>query len=205
MPLAFTTVLAGLGTGLGLIVAIGAQNTFVLRQGIRREHVGPLVALCLASDIVLILAGVAGLGALVSAVPAVLLAVRLVGAAFLLVYAVLAARRALHPGRMTADAGGTSLSRRRVLLTGAALTWLNPHVYLDTVLLVGSLAAVHGDPGRWWFGGGAMVASVVWFVALGWGAGLLAGWFRRPATWRILDGAIAVIMAALGLRLLLGA
>ncbi|OMH36723.1 LysE/ArgO family amino acid transporter [Tersicoccus sp. Bi-70] len=204
MPFALATALAGLGTGLGLIIAIGAQNTFVLRQGIRHEHVAVLVGLCLVSDVVLIAAGVAGLGALVTAVPAVLTVVRIVGAAFLLAYAVLAARRALHPGRLTAEAGGGSLSRRRVLLTGAALTWLNPHVYLDTVLLVGSLAAVHGDTGRWWFGAGAMVASALWFVALGWGAGLLAGWFRRPATWRILDGAIAVVMAALGLRLLLG-
>lgn len=208
--------LAGLGAGLSLIVAIGAQNAFVLRQGIRREHVLPVVVVCAVSDLVLIAAGTAGLGALVTGAPALLTVVRWVGGVFLLTLAVLAARRAVRPGVLDAVGQGAS-SGRSAVGTALALTWLNPHVYLDTVLLLGSLAAgyaaVHttgaGVPGpdavRWLFGAGAGLASIVWFAALGFGARLLAPVFARPVAWRVLDGAIAVVMAAIGLSLLLGA
>ncbi|GAA4204472.1 LysE/ArgO family amino acid transporter [Actinocatenispora rupis] len=193
-----TTLLAalsGLGFGLSLIVAIGAQNAFVLRQGLRREYVAVVVVVCTASDVVLIAAGVGGLGAVVRALPQVLVAARIAGAAFLLGYAVLAARRALRPGVLAAETTGRRVALPAVLATSLALTWLNPHVYLDTVVLLGSVAATHGAY-RWWFGAGAVVASTIWFVALGYGAGLLRPLFSRPATWRVLDGAIALIMLA---------
>jgi len=207
-------VAAGLAAGLSLIVAIGAQNAFVLRQGLRREHVLPVVLVCAASDLVLIAAGTAGLGALVSGAPVLLAVVRWGGAAFLLVLAALAARRALRPGNLDPAAGAGATSARSAVGTSLALTWLNPHVYLDTVLLLGSLAAgytaAHGagavgtGAARWLFGAGAMVASVVWFTALGYGARLLAPVFARPGAWRVLDGAIAVVMATIGVSLVLG-
>lgn len=193
-------VLSGLGFGLSLIVAIGAQNAFVLRQGLRREYVALVVAVCTVSDVVLIVAGVGGLGAVVRALPQVLVAARIAGAAFLLGYAGLAARRALRPGTLVAEPAGRRLALPAVLVSSLALTWLNPHVYLDTVVLLGSVAATHGAY-RWWFGGGAIVASAVWFAGLGYGARLLRPLFVRPATWRVLDGGIAVIMVAVAAML----
>lgn len=203
MGSALTAAAAGFGTGLSLIVAIGAQNAFVLRQGIRRQAVLTVVAVCAVSDAVLIAAGVAGVGAAVTAWPPALTLVGLIGGAFLLSYAVLAARRALRPEAMSA-AGATAGSRRGALLACLAMTWLNPHVYLDTVLLLGSVAAGHGGL-RWAFGLGAMIGSVVWFSALGYGARLLSGFFARPGAWRFLDALIAVMMAAMGLTLVIGA
>ncbi len=193
--------LAGLGMGLSLIVAIGAQNAFVLRQGLRREHLGAVVAVCAVSDAVLIVAGVAGTGALVERVPGVVTVVRVAGGVFLLGYAVLAARRALRPAALMAADRGAGAALPAVLTTTLALTWLNPHVYLDTVLLLGGVAATQGD-GRWWFATGAVTGSVLWFTALGFGARLLRPLFARPAAWRVLDGLIAVVMAALGVSLL---
>lgn len=192
----------GFGFGLSLIVAIGAQNAFVLRQGLRREHVLPVVLICALSDLLLIGAGVGGVGFVVHRVPLAVVVVRWAGAAFLLGYALLAARRACTPRSLTAGpAGGAPL--RMVVLTCLALTWLNPHVYLDTVLLLGSVASAHGGAGRWLFGAGAAAASAVWFTGLGFGARLLGGVFARPAAWRVLDAGIAVVMAAIGLRLVL--
>ncbi len=199
-----TTLLAGLVTGLTLIVAIGAQNAFVLRQGIRREHVGAVALLCSVSDAVLILAGVTGIGTIVERAPVVLDVVRWAGAAFLMGYAVLALRRAVHPGELHATTGGPPVALRPVLTTAAALTFLNPHVYLDTVLLVGSIANQHGDPGRWVFAFGAVLGSFLWFFGLAYGAGRLAPLFARPAAWRVLDGLIAVVMATIAVSLLLG-
>ena len=196
--------LAGLGFGLSLIVAIGAQNAFVLRQGLRGEHVAAVVALCAGSDIALIAAGVAGAGAVVSAVPWVLTVVRYAGAAFLLGYGLLAARRAVRGGTLTADTTGRATTLAAAVATAAALTWLNPHVYLDTVLLLGSIAGTHGDR-RWWFAGGAAVASVVWFTALGFGARYLRPVFARPRAWQVLDGVIAVVMTALAVSLVVSA
>jgi L-lysine exporter family protein LysE/ArgO len=194
--------LSGLGFGLSLIVAIGAQNAFVLRQGLRGEHVGMVVAVCAISDAVLIVLGVTGAGALLGGAPEVVDAVKIAGAAFLLAYAALAARRAWRPEALHAAAGDGSTGRRAVLATVLALTWLNPHVYLDTVVLLGSVAATHGDA-RWWFGLGAVCGSVLWFAGLGYGARLLRRPFARPAAWRVLDGGVAVVMGAIGISLVM--
>lgn len=205
MPLEILgTAATGLGAGLALIVAIGAQNAFVLRQGIRGEHVGLVVLVCMLSDIVLIGAGILGIGAVITAVPAVVVVIRLAGTAFLLGYAALAAKRAVRPGVLTAGGQQGSLTRKAVLATALTLTWLNPHVYLDTVLLLGTLANQHGEL-RWWFGAGAALGSVAWFSALGYGARFLRPIFARPGAWRVLDGLIAAVMLFLGLKMALGA
>ncbi|MCK2037662.1 LysE/ArgO family amino acid transporter [Microbacterium sp. SSW1-49] len=213
------SVLAGLGLGLSLIVAIGAQNVFVLRQGIRREHVLAVVIICAASDAVLIVAGVAGLGYVISAAPWLVVVARGAGAVFLLAYGLLAARRAWRgtgealqveaEEDAVAQAPGTTLTRSRtrtplapVILTVLALTWLNPHVYLDTVLMLGSIAATHGEE-RWLFAAGAVTASILWFTALGFGARYLGRWLRTPLSWRILDAVIAVVMIAIAVSLVL--
>ncbi|HQY33736.1 L-lysine exporter [Actinotalea sp.] len=196
------TALAGFGAGLSLIVAIGAQNAFVLRQGIRREHVAAVVAVCALADALLIAAGVAGLGALVGGSPVALDVVRWAGATFLLVLAVGALRRARRPEHLDpADRAPARLGP--VVLTTLGLTFLNPHVYLDTVVLLGGLSSQYGDEGRWLFGAGAVAASVVWFTALGFGARRLAPLFARPRAWQVLDLLVAVVMAAIALSLLL--
>ena len=194
----------GLGAGLALIIAIGAQNAFVLRQGIRGEHIGLVVLVCTLSDLILIGAGILGIGAVIHALPAVVVAIRLAGAAFLAAYGILAAKRALKPGTLVAGRQQGTLSGRAALATVLALTWLNPHVYLDTVLLLGSIANQQGEL-RWWFGAGAALASVLWFSALGFGARLLRPVFARPGAWRVLDGLIAVVMLALAVTMAAGA
>lgn len=242
-------LLAGLGLGLSLIIAIGAQNVFVLRQGIRREHVLAVVILCAVSDAALIAVGISGIGAVLEQLPWLLPVARWAGAAFLIGYGLLAARRALRPGAtgllaetaggkdeseleavavattaasagaVSASAGGApssgaAASARRpgrsgrragslgaALATAFALTWLNPHVYLDTVFLLGSVANGYGDEARWLFGAGAIIASIVWFTSLGFGARYLGRWLATPRAWRIVDGAIAVVMVALGVLL----
>jgi L-lysine exporter family protein LysE/ArgO len=195
------SALAGFTSSLALIVAIGAQNAFVLRQGTRGEHVWPVVLTCAASDALLITLGVAGLGAVVADHRAALAVARWGGAAFLLGYAVLAARRALRSGALLPAA--TSAGRlRATLLTCLAFTYLNPHVYLDTVLLLGTLAKQQRH--QWVFAAGAVGASGAWFVALGGGARRLAPLLARPAAWRVLDALIAAVMAGLAIRLLLG-
>ncbi|WP_312854958.1 LysE/ArgO family amino acid transporter [Agromyces agglutinans] len=259
---------AGLGLGLSLIVAIGAQNLFVLRQGIRREHVFAVAAICAVSDLTLIIVGVSGIGAILIAVPWLVEAIRWAGAAFLVVYGLLAAKRAWKPSgealaveqdvdeasvlantapaasaaiharaesaiqeesptrrgpgsdtpehrgevpesrtgagsdtaRPAGVAGRTSL--RAAILTCLALTWLNPHVYLDTVFLLGSVANTHGDD-RWVFALGASLASIIWFFGLAYGARGLGRWLSGPRAWRILDAIIAVVMVALGVSLVL--
>ncbi|WP_328939534.1 LysE family transporter [Streptomyces tauricus] len=259
MNSALTAAAAGFGTGLSLIVAIGAQNAFVLRQGVRRDAVLAVVAICALSDAALIALGVGGVGAVVVAWPAVLTAVGLIGGLFLIGYGCLAARRVLKPSALTVEPGaagatgsavpagsavsvgapgsagsagsagvpsvagvvgaagapgvpgpsgvagvaGRAGSRRRAVLTCLAMTWLNPHVYLDTVFLLGSIAADRG-PWRWTFGLGAMLASLVWFAALGFGARLLSPLLARPSAWRVLDALIAVTMIVLGATLIAG-
>lgn len=189
-----TTALHGLLAGLSLIIAIGSQNVFVLRQGIRRDHVLAVVTVCIASDAVLILAGAGGLGALVRAVPEVVVAARWAGVVFLLGYAVLAARRALRGGEsLEADEAGRGSGRGPVVATALALTWLNPHVYLDTVLLLGSIAATHGAQ-AWLFAVGAVAGSMIWFSALGFGARGLGRVLSSARSWRVLDGAVALTM-----------
>jgi L-lysine exporter family protein LysE/ArgO len=186
---------------MALIAAIGAQNAFVLRQGLRREHVLPIVVACAASDALLIAVGIAGLGTAVASHPSALAAVRWGGAAFLLCYAVLAARRALRPGALTpADRQPATL--RATILACLAFTYLNPHVYLDTVLLLGAVAHQHQH--QWGFGAGAALASAAWFSALGRGAHRLAPLLARPAAWRVLDGLIAAVMVAISVSLIRG-
>ncbi|MEV0897707.1 LysE/ArgO family amino acid transporter [Actinoplanes sp. NPDC049802] len=197
-----SSALAGFVASAVLIIAIGAQNAFVLRQGLRREHVLPVVLTCAFSDLALICAGIAGLGAVLTARPELISAIRWAGAAFLLGYAALAARRALRPGILQ-TAGKAPATLRATLLTCLALTYLNPHVYLDTVLLLGSVAQQH--PHRWLFGLGAAAASLTWFVSLGLGARWLAPVLARPTSWRVLDGSIALVMAALGVTLVVQA
>ena len=203
MPTALLAAIAGLGFGLSLIIAIGAQNAFVLRQGLRREHVLVVVAICALSDAVLIAVGVGGLGTLVQLAPWLLTVVRIAGAAFLLVYGLLAARRAFRPSVLITDDAGRATPLLATVGTVLALTWLNPHVYLDTVVLLGSVAGTHGDD-RWWFGLGAAIGSILWFSALGFGARLLRPLFARPIAWRVLDVIIAIVMIALAVSLLVG-
>ena len=239
-----SSALAGLGLGLGLIVAIGAQNAFVLRQGIRRQYVAAVVLVCIASDAVLIAAGVAGAGALFTAVPWLVTVARWGGAVFLLSYAVMAARRALaaptpgasglqvdvgaapsgalpdggdRAGTSPAPAGKAAVtaavarpatatghaSLLAVLASAVALTWLNPHVYLDTFVLLGSVGSSHAE-GRWAFAAGAVTGSVLWFTSLGVGARLLTPIFARPAAWRVLDGIIAIVMTTIAVGLVIG-
>ncbi|KQO82775.1 amino acid transporter [Frigoribacterium sp. Leaf263] len=207
------TALLGFGTSLALIVAIGAQNAFVLRVGLTgtARVVLPVVIVCAVSDAVLISAGVAGIGALITAHPGVVVVVRFVGAAFLLVYAVLAAVRAVRPvgALVVADgdaAAATTTAPVRVtttVLAALAFTWLNPHTYLDTIVFLGSVANQQPGELRWWFAVGAVLGSLVWFTALGFGSRLLRPVFARPGAWRVLDAIIAVVMTVLGLRLLL--
>jgi len=197
------SMLAGFGFGLSLIIVIGAQNAFVLRQGLRREHVLPVVAVCAISDAILIAVGVAGLGTLLELAPWLLDVMRVGGAAFLLTYGAIAARRALHPGVIEADVAGSAAPLWPVVATALALTWLNPHVYLDTVVLLGSVAGTHADD-RWWFGLGAAIGSTVWFSALGFGARLVRPLFARPASWRVLDASIALVMLVIAVSLLRG-
>lgn len=193
------TAAAGFGLGLSLIVAIGAQNAFVLRQGIRNEHVTAVVVICAASDAILILAGISGIGFVLEQAPDAITVIRWMGTAFLISYGVIAARRAMSPHTLRAEHTDADSSRRAAILTVLALTWLNPHVYLDTVLFVGSVANAHGQ--RWVFGAGAVLGSIVWFSALGYGARLLRGLFARPVAWRILDGTIAIVMFTLAILL----
>ncbi|MGB4779599.1 LysE/ArgO family amino acid transporter [Microbacterium sp.] len=208
-------LVAGFGLGLSLIVAIGAQNLFVLRQGVRRDHATAVAAVCAISDAALIALGVSGVGLVLHGAPWLITAVRWAGFVFLVCYGVLAARRALRPSGdalhvAPVDAAGTAptvaaptATRSRlapVLATCLALTWLNPHVYLDTVFLLGSVASTHGDQ-RWWFAAGAAAASFAWFFSLALGSRYLGRWLATPRAWRVLDGVIAVVMIAIAVSL----
>lgn len=195
---------AGLATGLSVIVAVGAQNAHVLRQGLLRHHVGAVVLFCAASDVILISAGVAGVGVLVDRAAWVLELVRWLGVAFLLGYAAYCFRRAIRTTEsLTTEAAGGVSSRRNVLARTAALTWLNPHLYLD-IAVYGVLANSQGPQVRWWFAAGLIAASVLWFVALGYGARALAPLLARPAAWRVLDAGIGVVMVVIAAKLILG-
>lgn len=197
-----TIFLAGFAIGLSLIVAIGAQNAFVLRQGIRKSHVGKVVWTCILSDAILIVAGVAGFGALTQAMPMLEPITRWGGAAFLFVYGLLSMRRALFVTETLEAAATTEHSGKTAVLTCLTLTWLNPHVYLDTVVLLGAIAAQYGEQ-RWVFGAGSVTASVVFFLALGYGAALLQPLFARPMAWRILDVCVGILMWAIALSLVM--
>lgn len=194
--------LQGFLLGAGLIIAIGAQNAFILRQGLLREHVFILCLTCSLSDALLIGVGVAGLGGIVSANLALLQVVKWAGAAFLFAYALFAFRRMMQPSALETDAQRKPSSLKTALATCLAFTFLNPHVYLDTVVLVGSLSGRFEGGDRFAFGAGAMLASFVWFFALGYGARLLTPVFARPSAWRVLDAIIGIIMSALAISLL---
>jgi len=196
------TASRGFALGASLIIAIGAQNAFVLRQGLLRRHVFPVTVFCAASDAFLITLGAAGFGSLVAASPILLAIVGLGGAAFLATYGVHAFRRALRPSALS-PLEAPPAPFLRTMITVAALTYLNPHVYLDTVMLLGGIAGRYAVADRVWFAGGAMAASFVWFLGLGYGARLLAPVFARPAAWRVLDVVIGVVMWSIALGLLI--
>lgn len=191
-----TAYLAGLAAGAGLIVAIGAQNAFVLRQGLQRAHVGVVVLVCILADISLIVLGVGGMGLAVQQHPGLLQWLRFAGAAFLAAYGLFALKRAWQGESGLQPAGNGDTSRRRAVLACLGFTLLNPHVYLDTVVLLGSLSTHYGG-GRWPFAAGASTASMLWFLSLGYGARLLLPVFRSPMAWRVFDVAVAIFMLTL--------
>jgi L-lysine exporter family protein LysE/ArgO len=193
-----TSAGAGLLTGLSLIIAIGAQNAFVLRQGLARQHVSVVVAICAVSDLVLILAGVSGIGVVVEEAPWTIDVVRWLGVAFLTAYGVLSLLRARKADTLAAARQGPA-TRTRAAATAMALTWLNPHVYLDTVLLVGSIANTHDS--RWWFAAGACLASILWFSGLGFGARMAHGLLGSPRAWQVLDVLIGLTMLGIAVML----
>lgn len=198
----FPSFAAGFALSSSLILAIGAQNAFVLRQGLRRAHVGPVVALCCLSEAILIFAGVAGFGYVAEAVPWALDAMRWGGAAFLLVYGLRALRAAWTSTEALAAEGHAEQSLRAALVTTAVLTWANPHVYIDTLGLIGAVSVTYGE-GRWIFGCGALAASCLFFVLLGYGARLLAPFFAKPIAWALLDGLVGLTMLFLAAKLIL--
>lgn len=190
----FPVFLSGAGLGVSLIVAIGAQNAFVLKQGLKRRHVGLVVTICALIDVLLIALGVGGMGALIARAPFLLEVIRWAGAIFLFLYGV----RAFHaawkgPGHLEAD-NGDAQTAVGAASTVVALSLLNPHVYLDTVVLLGGIGARYGWPGNAWFAAGAMCASIIWFTALGFGARLLRPWFEKDISWRVLDVIVGCVM-----------
>ena len=198
----FTPYLAGLAAGAGLIIAIGAQNAFVLRQGLQRHYVGSVVLVCILADVSLILLGVGGMGLAVKEHPGLLQWLRYAGAAFLVAYGAMALKRAWQGESGLQPVGDGTLSRGRVVAACLAFTLLNPHVYLDTVVLLGSLSTHYENDARWVFAAGACTASVAWFLSLGYGARLLLPVFRSPRAWRIFDVAVALFMLTLAVALL---
>ncbi len=192
-------VLTGFVAGLSLIVAIGAQNAYVLRQGIARNRTGTVVAICALSDMALIALGVAGVGLIVAQHPTVLTVFKIAGAAYLIWFAISSFRSAAKAGGLDAAKGASS--GRSVVLTALALTYLNPHVYLDTVLMLGNIANQQGTM-RWWFAAGAGTASVVWFTGLGFGGRALAPYLAKPKVWRVIDILIGCTMLVIAAYLL---
>ncbi len=190
---------AGFLTGLSLIVAIGAQNAFVLRQGLRRQHVLSVVLICAFSDALLIILGIAGLGAVINSLPILIEVFRYGGAAYLLWFAFGAIRRAVKPSALE-ESQAKADSLKQTVVTVLALTYLNPHVYIDTVLLLGAIANQFAE--RWLFALGAVSASFIWFFTLGFGASWLGKFVKNPVFWRILDGFIAIVMISIAAMLL---
>ena len=191
----------GFALAATLIIAIGAQNAFVLRQGLKREHVGLVVGFCAATDALLMTAGVLGAARALAAAPQLARGLAAFGALFLAAYGLRALHRAWRPGSLQAAGGTGSMSRGAALAQAAAFTLLNPHVYLDTVLLVGSVGAQHSAANRPAFVVGAIAASTAWFTLLGYGARWLAPWFARPSAWRWLDSVIGLVMLVLAVLL----
>ncbi|CAM3841037.1 Arginine exporter protein ArgO [Vibrio aerogenes CECT 7868] len=199
----FASVIAGFGTGAGLIVSIGSQNAFVLRQGLQCQHVGLIVATCIFADILLISCGVAGIGFIVQQWPVVLDIFRFGGAAFLGVNAFHSAVRAWKGTSGLTPASELTVNRNQVLFACLGYTFLNPHVYLDTMIMIGSLSSSYSGFAQWGFGLGAILASIVWFISLGYGSKLLLPVFRSPVAWRILDALVAILLMTLSVMLLL--
>ena len=202
MHVAWQSYFNGLLIAAGLIMAIGAQNAFVLAQSLRREHHLPVALLCVACDAVLVAVGVFGLAGLLASHPLWLAVARWGGAAFLICYGGLALMRALRPQGLEQDTSRRPRSLRAVLLAALAVTLLNPHVYLDTVLLIGSVGAREAVPGAYVLG--AASASLLWFLSLALGAAWLAPKLARPLTWRLIDLAVAATLLGIAARLLLG-
>lgn len=196
-------LIAGFLTSISLIAAIGAQNAFVLRQGLRREHVLPVVLACALSDAVLITAGVAGFGTLTALAPWITSAMLYGGAAFLLIYGALRFRAALKGGEALMPAAGRGAPLGKTLATCLVLTWANPHVYLDTVILLGAISAQY-TPWHWAFGVAAALASLTFFSALGFGARLLAPFFAQPKAWVVLEIVVGLTMWTIAVALVLG-
>ncbi|HWC20730.1 MAG TPA: LysE/ArgO family amino acid transporter [Flexivirga sp.] len=196
-----SALLTGLFTGLSLIVAIGAQNAFVLRQGLSREHIGTVILICIAGDVLLITAGVAGVGAVIQSHPAVLTVCRWLGAAYLVWFGIRSLLAARHPSTLGT---GTPAARGSVAVVALTITFLNPHVYLDTVLMLGNIANQQGTTARWWFAVGACLGSIAWFTVIGYGARYAARWMSRPGTWRVLDVLVGLTMLTVALLLVLG-
>ena len=195
--------LKGIGLGGSLIVAIGSQNAYLLRQALKREFVLSCIAICIVCDVILIAAGVAGMGKLITGAPALLFWIKIAGAGFLFWYGLRAARSALHPSAMVTGENNTAPDRRTVIAAMLAFSLLNPHVYLDTVVLLGSIGGQQAGNGRLYFALGAILASVIWFSSLGLGARYLTPVFARPSAWRILDAIIAMVMWMLAISLFL--
>lgn len=191
----------GMGLGASLIVAIGTQNAFLLRQGLQRHYVLTCVCICVVCDVLLIGAGVAGMGQLITARPALLFWIKAAGALFLFAYGLRAARAACRLAALDVAAGSAPAGQWAVIASALAFSLLNPHVYLDTVILLGSIGGQQPGQGRLHFAAGAMLASTLWFLCLGYGARLLAPLFARPAAWRVLDACIALVMWAIALSL----
>lgn len=198
-----TAFLKGMGLGGGLIVAIGSQNAYLLRQALKREYVLTCIVICIVCDAVLIGAGVAGMGQLIIERPGLLIWIKICGAAFLFWYGVRAARSAFNPAAMNTGEDKPAASRAAVISAMLAFSLLNPHVYLDTVVLLGSIGGQQAGDGRLYFALGAIAASVIWFCSLGFGARFLIPVFSRPKAWQILDAVIAVVMWGLAVSLFL--
>ncbi|WP_332855168.1 LysE/ArgO family amino acid transporter [Duganella sp. S19_KUP01_CR8] len=196
-----TAFLKGIGLGGSLIVAIGSQNAYLLRQALKREFVLTCIAICVVCDVVLIGAGVAGMGQLITEAPALLFWIKIAGGGFLFWYGLRAARSALNPGAMTAGDSVPAGDRRTVIAAMLAFSLLNPHVYLDTVVLLGSIGGQQAGNGRLYFALGAMLASLLWFSSLGLGARYLTPVFAKPRAWQILDAVIALVMWGLAISL----
>lgn len=192
-------ILPGFLTGLSLIIAIGAQNAFVIRQGLTKQHVLLVVAICAISDALLILLGVAGLGALISSLPWLLEIIRWFGVAYLTWFGVRSLKSVFRNQSLDAS-GAQSASAKQVILAVLGFTFLNPHVYLDTVILLGSIGNQFG-PDKWWFALGAAIGSVVWFSSIGFGAKAASRFMSKPIFWRILDSVIAVVMFSIAIFL----
>jgi len=202
----FSAAIEGLGLGASLIIAIGAQNAYVLRQGLRRQHVFAVASLCFLIDCALIVLGAGGFASLLRAVPSLPNIAAWGGAAFLAIYSLRAFAAALKPEALSAADGDAAagVGLKAAVLTALALSLLNPHVYLDTVILLGGIAAQYPNDERLAFTLGAILASGLWFYGLGYGARQLAPIFASPRAWRLLDGFVGCVMAALAAGLVIG-